>query len=779
MADIYEQSAEFVKDLAENFDFSTTKEECDRFYADFQALFAPDVLRTKTRDELPELMFSSKLGSKNYLTYWLEFKDFSREWLGSISGGSAFIYPLHQNEDGVWITGPNQKPQSLSAEEAKDIASQVRDMLVKGADLIKAESVVSAEDYKVLAEKLKTVLGKYAERLWVHKYYQFIFPDKFAAFQNRDWQSHILYLLNILPEDNNYVRSGQIALVKNKTDLSWAQFAELLYYFGSMDAHKTEDRLVRFIRIGVTSTDKNQNKICYMQRWLDKKYVAIGWNEIGGLDAYQQDTSFDKKALSNTLYAEYYSDKPKGRSVASRKAGELRQFFEAAEGMKERYVFVAMNGQTPYALGTEIGPYLYQENEPFAHTKGIQWHVCFDEGEKMPVMTENNLTACVDFKKPENLLYLHRKLFRELDHAGTVNIPAEVSNAAVAPAPSAPDQNVINAVPDDQATGNEGFLTYEAMSGDGYNKIFFGAPGTGKSFKLEKERIDVCKDIPGSTYERVTFHPEYSYAQFVGTYKPRRDQNGDITYSYVPGPFVRMLVNAYKAIQKGQDTRHILVIEEINRAKPAAVFGDVFQLLDRDENGISKYEISTGEDLRAYLYECLGGREEDYASIRIPGNMHIWATMNSADQGVYPMDTAFKRRWDFEYVDIDDGQDSAGCTFMIKGVTYDWNNTRHAINDKLVKLNINEDKLLGPFFIDSKYLKTYDEETSEEFVSVFKNKVIMYLFEDAARQFRSKLFTGCDMRYSLICKKFDDIGMGIFGDGFIEACSAADPEGGN
>ena len=200
-----------------------------------------------------------------------------------------------------------------------------------------------------------------------------------------------------------------------------------------------------------------------------------------------------------------------------------------------------------------------------------------------------------------------------------------------------------------------------------HNQIIFGAPGTGKSHMFEKDRIKYFEE----TYERVTFHPDYTYSQFVGTYKPvpKQDDRDSITYKFIPGPFMRVLLASVKdLIVNGQNAKkHLLIVEEINRANVAAVFGDVFQLLDRDKYGLSEYPIATSEDMRRYLLEELKKDEEVTKKlsitdgivdeIRIPGNMYIWATMNSADQGVFPMDTAFKRRWSFKYVGINDGEE--------------------------------------------------------------------------------------------------------------------------
>jgi len=308
------------------------------------------------------------------------------------------------------------------------------------------------------------------------------------------------------------------------------------------------------------------------------------------------------------------------------------------------------------------------------------------------------------------------------------------------------------------------------------NRILFGAPGTGKSFTLNHEKDLLLAD--GGEYERVTFHPDYSYANFVGTYKPVpcKDSDGKdaITYSYVPGPFMRTYVKALQNSRTDAPNPFLLVIEEINRANVAAVFGDVFQLLDRGNDEVSEYPIQASEDIKKYLAGELGGNPDDYAEIRIPDNMFIWATMNSADQGVFPMDTAFKRRWDFTYLGIDDSEAGIVGKKVILGQgdyrrIVEWNALRKAINNELLTYKVNEDKLMGPYFISKKNLPEDEMIDPAVFARIFKNKVIMYLFDDAAKQKRITLFGGCDEKaknqYSKICREFDTKGVYIFCEG--------------
>ena len=279
------------------------------------------------------------------------------------------------------------------------------------------------------------------------------------------------------------------------------------------------------------------------------------------------------------------------------------------------------------------------------------------------------------------------------------------------------------------------------------NMIYFGAPGTGKSYYLNKDKDDLLKDFP-QNYERVTFHPDYSYANFVGTYKPVPDGDS-ITYKYVPGPLMRILKKAFD----NPSEPYLLIIEEINRANVAAVFGDVFQLLDRTGEYESEYPIEASEDMKTYLSKI---------KIILPSNLFIWATMNSADQGVFPMDTAFKRRWDFKYFSINHNENLIENTHVnINGKTLNWNMLRKQINAELLLYKLNEDKLLGPFFAFNEFMN--EEIPLEIFKDIFKNKIIMYLFEDAARSRRNELFRGaCNIKdtknitYSEICEIIDE-----------------------
>ena len=323
-----------------------------------------------------------------------------------------------------------------------------------------------------------------------------------------------------------------------------------------------------------------------------------------------------------------------------------------------------------------------------------------------------------------------------------------------------------------------------------HNLIFFGAPGTGKSHQLNQ----LAKGyFAKENVSRVTFYPDYTYSQFIGCYKPCTNESGDITYGYVAGPFLDTYLNACMHPYE----RYVLIIEEINRANPAAVFGDIFQLLDRNADGWSEYSVSVPDDMKKHIVKRLSAlNEEERSSVEayydpdmdfsefsrsienelaLPPNMFIWATMNSADQGVYPMDTAFKRRWDFRYIGIDGGEDaevtiedeekrlsdvvvSWGTENAFKT---NWNALRKAINGFLSNdVKLNEDKLLGPFFVSPSSL------TDALFGAAFKDKVLLYLYEDACKTKHPKVFASDLNTYTAVCKAFDERGTDIFVDGF-------------
>ena len=727
---IYEQAANLVMDYPNNHTvkFETPKDEIISLLNDFKEKFSPEVLKSLSDDELLGYIFLTADGNNDSLCYHLEFNPKLKRTFGSISGGSSFKFGLFQRqEDGKWTTGAPKTPQVLSEAEALQFGKTIRDNLVNACEMIQSRALDSVEAYEKLDDDLNALMGKFATYAWVQKYFHMIFPDQFIGWYVTDWLKHILFGFGINPSEKYYGMNGQLTLIKKRTSYMSPHFQDICYAMFGEIRH--------FFRLG--SYDDSEH---YAEKWKEKGIVAIGWKETGDLLNYIKNGTLDRDKVAEALSTHYYQSYKK---TASRKAGEIKSFYETSSPS----VITVMDGSQLIAFVDGLSPYFYDANENMAHQKSGVWHSSFDESDRLPE-DEGYLTTCYEIKKPENLLFLYKKYYWS------------------------------NGSEDSSATADEyipiRFNTGYQSSFE-RNRILFGAPGTGKSYTINKEAKELIGENNEDDYERVTFHPDYAYAHFVGTYKPvpSKDSQGNdtITYAYVPGSFMRVYVKALKNSRNANVRPFLLIIEEINRANVAAVFGDIFQLLDRGDDEVSEYPIQASEDIKAYLAKELGGRPEDYTKIRIPDNMFIWATMNSADQGVFPMDTAFKRRWDFTYLGIDDSDEKIRRKYVYladdKSQKVEWNKLRKAINRFLAKEKINEDKQLGPYFISRSIVAPAegDEIDRERFIRVFKNKVIMYLFEDAARQKRAKLSEGCfqnSTRYSEICREFDMKGIGIF-----------------
>ena len=329
-------------------------------------------------------------------------------------------------------------------------------------------------------------------------------------------------------------------------------------------------------------------------------------------------------------------------------------------------------------------------------------------------------------------------------------------------------------------------------------QIFYGAPGTGKSHKVNKE----IQNTPNALVFRTTFHPDSDYSTFVGAYKPtmksadrlysadelidklseiktlghtypchkfaakywyslkglsatdikrivvacdfpesmtvevgkgiaigeemaKHVQNDKIVYSFVPQAFLK----AYVAAWQNPEQPVFLVIEEINRGNCAQIFGDIFQLLDR-KDGVSEYPIKADQDIRDYLAKEFAGYDLEAnilsgEELVLPANLHIWATMNTSDQSLFPIDSAFKRRWDWKYMPIHDAGEN--WTIALSDVEYDWWNFVEKINNVIGNMTSSEDKKLGYFFCKACNGKIDAEK--------FVNKVVFYLWNDVFKDY--------------------------------------------
>lgn len=283
-------------------------------------------------------------------------------------------------------------------------------------------------------------------------------------------------------------------------------------------------------------------------------------------------------------------------------------------------------------------------------------------------------------------------------------------------------------------------------------QIFYGAPGTGKSHTVDKDYVKDNKCF------RITFHPDTDYASFVGCYKPKMGgpTGEDITYSFVPQVFL----NAYIYAWNHPDEPTYLVIEELNRGNCAQIFGDIFQLLDRQKTGhpgYSKYTINADSDIATYLSgelkdkesyekvirEIYGPKEFDFSILALPSNLNILATMNTSDQSLFPIDSAFKRRWGMEYVGVN-YTDAEQFTVVIDEThKYSWSEILKGLNGYIKQEKHSTNKILGNRFVQS-------DENNVISAVAFRDKVLFFLFNDVFKEedeFRTDFFGGNDELY--------------------------------
>lgn len=320
--------------------------------------------------------------------------------------------------------------------------------------------------------------------------------------------------------------------------------------------------------------------------------------------------------------------------------------------------------------------------------------------------------------------------------------------------------------------------------------IYYGVPGSGKSHRIDED----TKNVPDEQKMRVVFHPEYTNADFVGQIVPRVDDGVD--YRFKAGPFSRILKRAYQNIDKP----FYLIIEEINRGNASAIFGGLFQLLDRDESGYSKYSVEN-LDINSYirskdnLYNDkevpstvkVGDTEwTEITGIRLPPNLSILATMNTSDQNVFALDNAFQRRWDMELVEnkflisnesSEDEKEKAKkqASAIIElpqaNLTYTWQQFQSIINSIIseksnsTELSSMEDKRLGCWFVKA---CEYESENKEKKFGIskkiFANKVLKYLWDDAFKFCHQEIFSAEIFDFENLQNIFYKRGFGIFSE---------------
>lgn len=474
--------------------------------------------------------------------------------------------------------------------------------------------------------------------------------------------------------------------------------------------------------------------------FLEKEIYAIGWKELGNFKKYNS-----KENLIQTINKIYPGKKDCKDSV--------KNFINLQENdiIILRNQLVKGHGATIHAVGRVLKSFSFDDddndngyifNQDLGHTIPVKWIKKYEDGLVEYDVFLNNTLVKLEGKDKEKILDIIEDSLDDIKIEETAYLPKDLI---------------------------------------GKNVIFYGAPGCGKSYQVSKVEKKYFKK---ECTDRILFYPEYTYSDFVGQIVPTINKENDkktLSYAFKAGPFTKIL---YKALTNPKE-EYCLIIEEINRGNAAAIFGDIFQLLDRiDKNKEEKEEYSIGDSeypikndlIFEYLLEQMGKEKtkeilKGTEKIYIPHNLTILATMNSNDQNVFVLDTAFKRRWKFRYIknNFDDksSQDFFKTLIPTNGKSITWKEFICKINEKIPDLNngINgDDKLIGPYFVSEEDLKD---------VEIFAHKIFLYLWNDVAKTNKKALFKE-DKSLEKLIDAYCDNGIKVFADGIFDEIDSDD-----
>jgi 5-methylcytosine-specific restriction protein B len=604
-------------------------EKLQSYYAAFRKEFGPDVLRSLDGQQLLERMHAH--GSKESLVYWLEFKDDDvfPAIFGSIAGGSALKFGVYRRaETGTWARGNGNTPQDIPLTEAIGIAHRHREQLLAACDLVGALPR-NADDaaYLSLQRDLKKVSPDIEDTAWGHKYLSLIFPDVLDDFHVASYQRyHLARMLQLPPRDKDGFAEGRFVCA--------GKFVALAHLL-QMPVHSLTTLLNRrdgvpktYWRIGTTDDETKRRKHWPTMR--DRNIVAIGWPAVGDLSGYTNNRESRDSVIE--LLNTHYSNTPQavGRSAT--------QLLSLRARMLEGDRIIAADGQTVVGIGEVTGPYGFDPSSPLPHYRPVRW-LSVEEW-KLPV-AEGLRTTVASIKDLTNNVEIERRI---LDDPA----PAVLPTPSVVP-PNVVREKTVVVVSKGQPQRLTGVMgQVQGILERKGQAILYGPPGTGKThwalrtarelaslraFSIAYEYLSVeqkSRLMEGSSTEpslvRMTsFHPEYGYEDFIEGYRPVVSAEGSLSFELRAGMFRRMCADAASA----PALDFYLIIDEINRGDVPRIFGELLTLLERDKRGQAMILPASGEPFR------------------VPPNVYLLGTMNTADRSIALLDVALRRRFGF------------------------------------------------------------------------------------------------------------------------------------
>jgi 5-methylcytosine-specific restriction protein B len=587
-----------------------TPDKLREYYTNFRIHFEPEALsRISDSELLLEVMHGS--GYSDSMVYWLEFKN-DEEFpaiFGSISGGSALKFGVYRSsETGLWMARDARNyPTPISDEKAIEIARKHRDQLIKGAKLLEQfPANATDDDYRALQAQLDTEAPDVSRLAWGHKYFSLLYPDKLEDIHVENYQRfHLIKLLQLPPEEaGRYVCAGRYVALAHELDMPLNHLTAILY--------QRNGRPYKYWRIG-TSAYEQQEDFWPLMR--DGNCVAIGWKAIGDLSQFLR--ADDLVEHVRQKFSEYYPNTP---AVITRKANEIKRFVNptnSSDYLSVGDLALAADGATILGIGRVVGEYEYVADDEFPHHRPVEWLSL--EKWKEPQQEGLRTTVWELKKHPENLLEAERRIFGSRG----VRTPGE------GPQPLVPVK--LSGIP----------ARVQAILERKGQVILYGPPGTGKTYwadiaarelaalsafsrPFEELNPDQQKKITRHYVRLCSFHPGYGYEDFLEGYRAEV-LNGQMTFVRRDGIFKQLCDDAHV------DPQHnfYLIIDEINRGDVPRIFGELLTVLERDKRG---------KDVLLPL---------NNTSFKVPKNVYLIGTMNTADRSIALLDTALRRRFGF------------------------------------------------------------------------------------------------------------------------------------
>lgn len=578
------------------------------YLANFRARFGPERLAQSKGLEVLELVHGR--GDGTSLVHWLEFKndDEFPKIFGSIAGGSALKFQLYKSkESGQWVTGTNQAPRTITAEEAALIAERHRDQLLAGAEVLsRLPALASQGAYQQLQADMEREAPDLCDAGWSHKYFYLLFPERLDDYHSFQFQRYLLLRLLQTPPEKEHRFAAAHAFVHLAHQLGWSMSlltSVLNALFGSPRIHW---------RIGAHIGEGES-----LWEWMhDNDRMGIGWSKLGDL-SWVEKTGASKERLKAVL-AEKYPATPQviGRLV--------QQIFNFVAWTQEGDLAMAAHGQQALGLCEVVGPYTFDPSAPVAHIRQVKW--LSTEPFELPEPKEGLQTTYKFLAKSPNLLKLEQI---RLGLGGVASKPPPPKRVPLWRTESDPTARRV----------------FEGLERKG-QVILYGPPGTGKTWQaLRSCREFAAFDMFGVSFDGLSpqqrsvilgsgeqgglvrtcsFHAGVGYEDFVEGYRPQA-QEGQLRFSLADGIFKRLCADA----RADPSSRYYLVIDEINRGDVPRVLGELFTALELDKRDSP---IILPLSRQAFT---------------VPRNVFVVGTMNTADRSIALLDTALRRRFAF------------------------------------------------------------------------------------------------------------------------------------